>query len=278
MFSGTISGAAGRPVAYDVHPAERRGSSPAVLILHGFKGFKDWGFFPWLAERLAEQGLTAVRINASHAGVGLGSDATEFTRLDLFRRNRPSYELRDLRAVRAALARGELAGGARVPLERIGFLGHSRGGPIAMLAAADSSTAPVVTWASVPTLVWGEAAAAAFEADGVLRVPNARTGQIMELDRTAYDDVVPLPAELDLAPCLPRIGERLLLVHGEDDPTVPVAAAMKLRDAASGRAHVLRVPGADHVFGARHPFTGPTPALERALAATAEHFREAFFA
>jgi hypothetical protein len=30
-------------------------------VLHGFKGFKDWGMFPPFADRLARAGFTAVR-------------------------------------------------------------------------------------------------------------------------------------------------------------------------------------------------------------------------
>ena len=33
---------------------------PAVLILHGFKGFMDWGFFPLFQRGLAESGFLAV--------------------------------------------------------------------------------------------------------------------------------------------------------------------------------------------------------------------------
>jgi len=34
----------------DLRFRESNKNSPAVLLCHGFKGFKDWGFFPLLAE------------------------------------------------------------------------------------------------------------------------------------------------------------------------------------------------------------------------------------
>ena len=34
-----------------------------VVIVHGFKGFKDWGFFPWLGEHLCAAGFAIVRFN-----------------------------------------------------------------------------------------------------------------------------------------------------------------------------------------------------------------------
>ena len=42
---------------------------PAVVVLHGFKGFKDWGMFPVFSERLARAGVTAVTPNLSGSGV-----------------------------------------------------------------------------------------------------------------------------------------------------------------------------------------------------------------
>jgi dienelactone hydrolase len=73
-----------------------------------------------------------------------------------------------------------------------------------------------------------------------------------------------------------RIAAPWLLVHGEVDATVPVAAAERLFAAARGprrKLHLLPVPGGDHTFGARHPWTGPTPALIQALNATQRWFR-----
>ena len=51
--------------------------APAVVICHGFKGFKDWGFFPEVAAALAASGYLAISFNFS--GSGIGSDLCDFT-------------------------------------------------------------------------------------------------------------------------------------------------------------------------------------------------------
>ena len=89
----------------DVRAAERRSPRPAVVIVHGFKGFKDWGMFPPLAERLARAGFTAVSFNLSGSGV---DDAGEFTLPERFGRNTFSAELEDLGRVIDALGAGRL--------------------------------------------------------------------------------------------------------------------------------------------------------------------------
>ena len=63
-----LTGADGGPLRGDIRTAG--GARPAVVICHCFKGFKDWGFFPPLADRLARAGFTAVSFNFSGAGVG----------------------------------------------------------------------------------------------------------------------------------------------------------------------------------------------------------------
>ena len=73
------------------------GALPAVLIMHGFKGFMDWGFFPELSGRVARAGLVAVSMNAS--GSGIGDDPVAFTEEEAFARNTYSRELEDMALV-----------------------------------------------------------------------------------------------------------------------------------------------------------------------------------
>src|SRR6185436_8082220 len=75
-----------------------------VLVLHGFKGFMDWGFHPELARRLAARGLAAVHFNFS--GSGLGEDGERFTEERAFFENTPTRELEDVERVRAWLDSG----------------------------------------------------------------------------------------------------------------------------------------------------------------------------
>src|SRR3954469_18486308 len=99
-----LSGALG-PILIDVRSGGRSSSRPAVVVVHGFKGFKDWGMFPHLAERLALAGLTALTLNLSGSGV---DDAGEFSLPDRFGHNTFSAELQDVRGVIDSLMAGSL--------------------------------------------------------------------------------------------------------------------------------------------------------------------------
>ena len=119
----------------NLHAVESSGSKqPLLIFCHGFKGFKDWGMFPPLAERLAQAGFTAVLPNLSGSGV---DDSGEFTWPERFGHNTFSAELADVNSVLTALRAGKLD---VAPPKGVGLIGHSRGGGICILLAARDPT------------------------------------------------------------------------------------------------------------------------------------------
>ena len=80
--------------------------SSAIVVCHGFKGFKDWGFFPYLADCLAA-GTGAMVISFNFSGSGIGPDLESFTEHSrhVYPRQRLSpYTLDGLPASRPAAA------------------------------------------------------------------------------------------------------------------------------------------------------------------------------
>src|SRR3954470_13329220 len=180
----SIAGALG-PLLVDVRAGGRSSPRPAVVILHGFKGFKDWGMFPPLAERLARAGFTAVSPNFSGSGV---DDSGDFSRPELFGHNTFTAELQDTQSVLDALWRGEL--GVPGP-SSVGLLGHSRGGGISVLQTArDPRVNALVTWASISTVQrWSSSERATWRLAAKSEVRNARTGQVLPLYTDVLDDI-----------------------------------------------------------------------------------------
>jgi uncharacterized protein len=141
-----IEGSLGE-ILIDVRAAGRDSPRPAIVVVHGFKGFKDWGMFPPLGERLARAGFATVTFNLSGSGV---DDNGEFVWPDRFGHNTFSAELHDLGLLTDALGRGELG---VAPPTTIGLVGHSRGGGIAVLhAAQDRRVQALVTWSSISSV------------------------------------------------------------------------------------------------------------------------------
>jgi dienelactone hydrolase len=264
----TLPGALGE-ILIDVRSANRADSGPAVVVLHGFKGFKDWGMFPPLADRLARAGFTAVSCNVSGSGV---DDSGRFSLPERFGHNSFSAELRDAAAVLAALDRGEL--GVPRPTT-IGLVGHSRGGGMAVLLAAQPSRlSAVATWAAISHVRrWSADQVATWRTQGKLDIVNARTGEVLPMYHETLDDVEANgDRSLDIAAAAARVGIPWLLIHGESDEAVPVSEAHRLLAAAGTGVESLLLAGAGHTFGAVHPFAGMTPSLERAFEATVSFF------
>ncbi len=269
----TLPGALG-DILTDVRAGGRSSPRPAVVVLHGFKGFKDWGMFPPFAERLARAGMTAVTPNVSGSGV---DDSGEVVWPERFGHNSFSAELKDVGGVLDALAGGELG---VAPPSSIALVGHSRGGGIAILQTArDPRIRSLVTWAAVSSVQrWSREERSAWRAAGKLAVKNARTGQVLPLYTDVLDDIESNAAPLDIEDAAKRVAVPWLLIHGTDDEAVSFAEAELLRAAAPPASTTfLPVVGAGHTFGAQHPWKGSNPQLDRVfdatLSAVSEHLR-----
>lgn len=253
-------------ILVDVRAAGRHTARPAVVVVHGFKGFKDWGLWPPLAERLARAGFSAVTLNLSGSGV---DDTGEFVFPERFGHNTFSAELQDVRRVVDALFAGELAVAAPTAL---GLLGHSRGGGVSVLAAAaDPRVGALVTWAAISTVErWPAAHRGAWREAGVVEVKNARTGQVLPHYTDVLDDIERNGQALDIEAAAARIAVPWLIVHGSEDETVALSEGERLSAAAPPGSRFLPVEGAGHTFGAVHPWRGSTPELDRAMNASLE--------
>ena len=260
-LGGTIHGVLDLP--------EAPGPRPTVLDCHGFKSFMEWGFHPYLADLLAARGFTVVRFSFTSSGMRPGDDLV--TDLDAFATTTFGNDVEEIQAVLAALAGGRLAAG-RVDADRMALLGHSRGGGTSILtASADPwrhQLKALVTWAAVGTFDrLTEQEKDQWRQHGSMPVVNGRTNQQLRLDLSILDDGAARRADYDLEAAAGRVEAPWLLLHGDNDETVPVAEARSLA-AASGKLELEIIPEGNHTFGAQHPFVGPTPHLTQVMNAT----------
>jgi len=240
-----------------------RDPAPYVVLCHGFKGFMDWGFFPALSRAIAGAGLVAVSMNAS--GSGVGDDPLAMDDDEAFFRDTYTRQLEDIARVRAFARRIDGVD----PSSEVLF-GHSRGGGMMVVSAAETAPAAVALWAAIDDADrFDEDTKATWRREGVLRVPNGRTGQIHRMSVEALHDLELHRERLDVLAAAARVDAPLLALHGSADTTVRPEAAARIADAAPrGTYRILE--GADHAFGARHPCPDPSelPLLRTAIDAT----------
>ena len=253
----TIDSREGLPIRGDLDvPEDPRA---LVVIVHGFKGFKDWGFFPWLGEQLQRERAAVCRFNMSRSGIGENPET--FERLDLFADDTYSAQVADLLDV-------VLWCQARVDLPTF-LLGHSRGGGVALLAAERvEKLCGVAAWNAIARVDrWDEATKAQWRRDGFQDVINARTKQVMRMSTRMLDDYEQHRHDLDILGAVVKLEVPLLVVHGGRDESVPPGESREI--AAYARdASLVTIANASHTFNAIHPLVNVPLELSLAAAAT----------
>lgn len=255
-----LTGPHGKPILIDIFYAVTGGPKPVVIYAHGFNGFKDWGNFDLIAKQFAAQGFAFVKFNFSHNGTTL-QQPEDFADLEAYSENNYTKELDDLGAVINWVTSPDNPHSAAIDATNICLLGHSRGGGIAILKAAeDSRIAKLVTWASVsecktPWGSWPSERLAKWEEEGVTYMENSRTKQQMPLKYQLYLDYQNNTPRLDIQKAMSGLQMPVLICHGTADTSVSVSKAYDLN--SWNNNSVLVLTDSDHVFGRKHPWTEP---------------------
>jgi pimeloyl-ACP methyl ester carboxylesterase len=258
----------------NIHAAQStEGAQPILLFCHGFKGFKDWGSFPYAAEALSRRGIVTIRFNFSCNGVG--ESMTEFDELEKFAVNTYAREIADLAILTNWITENRLPISANVDKTRLFIVGHSKGGGDAILFGANHPLVRgIITWNGIADVNLFDAKLRQEIAEkGVGYIPNARTGQQMPISRVVIDDVDQNREEYDLLAKVAQMEQPLMIIQGEKDYERLVKGAERLHAAArSSQLHWIK--DGDHTWNTRHPFAGTTPQLEEAIEVTVRFIRE----
>ncbi|TSJ44176.1 alpha/beta hydrolase [Mucilaginibacter corticis] len=251
----TLPGAKGRAMLMDLTYDSRHKTAPLVIFAHGFKGFKDWGTHNLVANYFAQNGYRFLKFNFSHNGT-TPDNPIDFADLIAFSDNTFSIELDDLKAVIDFACNGSAIPRA----DGVYLIGHSMGGGISIIKTAeDKRVKKLVSMASLATFynLWPKAAEEQWRLQGILYMLNSRTNQQMPLKSTLLDDMHRNPGRLDILAKAATITQPWLIVHGDEDKTVPLSHAEDLKK-AQPKAELSIIKNGDHTFGGTHPYAANT--------------------
>ncbi len=206
------------------HPAEKRAPA-AVILCHGMESTKESEKLMAISRTLAEKGVRALRFDFACSGES-GGKFEEITY---------SGEVEDLQAAFDFLCPHQA--------ERIGLLGSSMGGTVALLLAARDSRAKALVTIAAP-IHPEKITESLLSQEEVLHW--RQTGFLIyhgrRINVSFLDDV----QRLNISQAARTISCPVLVIHGDRDTTVPVDEAYELYGDLPRPKKLCILRGADH--------------------------------
>jgi esterase/lipase len=243
---------------------------PIVIFCHGYKGFKDWGYWNAMAEKYAEENLFFIKFNFSHNG-GTINNPIDFPDLTAFGENNFIKELDDLETVISWITSPINSYSKEINTKEIILIGHSRGGGIVTIKASeDKRITKVITLAGVSNYksrfpVGQELAH--WEREGVTFIENSRTKQQMPHYFQFYTNFIENEQRLTISKAIKNLSKPYLIVHGTADETVTLKEAKDLHS-WNTKSELFTIQNANHVFGSSHPCDKETLPVDLQIAIT----------
>lgn len=240
----------GRKFLADVYTPESAEKLPLVIFAHGYKGFKDWGAWNLMAEKFAKAGFLFVSFNFSMNGIEV-ENPSEFTDIEAFSENNYTQELEDLEMIIDYSSKLE-----NVDAKRISLIGHSRGGGICILKAAeDTRISSLITMGSLDSMnrfVTGEKLEN-WKKSGIYETYNSRTKQQMPHKIQFLNDYLENKERLNVEKAAKSLKIPTLIIHGSNDESVEVSAAENLNNWIAN-SKLLLIENTGHTFNSKEPW------------------------
>ncbi len=247
---------------------------PLLTVCHGFKAFKDWGPFPAIGRFFAEHGFVSIVFNFSHNGIG--DEPRKFSEREKFSVNTISQELEDVETILNAVDGNNFSD---VPVDRskIGIIGHSRGGGVAIIKAKEDERIKAVSgWSTISHFDrYTEEQKRRWREKGFVDLPSMNALSIFRMTTAFLDDLDANAGRLNILKAVKQLHKPFLIIQGTADIPVPKKEAETLYDSSDkSLTEIVFLEGAGHMYGARHPYKKESPNMTRVLELTSTWFHK----
>jgi len=244
-------------------------SKPFVLLIHGFRAFKDWGFFPYFAEKIAEFGYFASTIDFS-LNTLIDKEKCLFD-MERFSKNTVTQEISEAKLFCSLLKNQNFIDEEFEKFwnGEIFLIGHSLGGALAIMTAENLPTVrKLVTICSIFDFdIYTERQKEDWLKNGFKEFTDSTTNQKIRLDVNFLLDRLTYSGEKSLTSVVSRLKIPYYILHTEADATVSPKAATILANAVSDKNLMKMeiIKSGNHLLNSSHPFKETNPVLEKII-------------
>ncbi len=227
----------GLGIATEIYRPKKDGKLPVVFLFHGFTGYKESADLVDLADRLAKEGIIAVRFTSSGFGDSDGTLADEY----LFTNYRSDAE-----SIYHYVSRL-----AYVDVTRMGVVGHSMGGKLAVLFCADHPDVTALGVLAAPVSFAGTAYGSLLKDWREKGYFEKVSGRDQKTIRIPYEYVTDVErTEHDVLAAAAKVTRAdAFVMAGLADTEVPWQETRRIYDALQTKKTWNLLPGIPHKYG-----------------------------
>ena len=256
----------------DLYFNKKNGKSPLIIMLHGFKAWRKWGFMPYFSNKLALN--NSIVLNIDHSLNGIVDENIPMFDSEKFSRQTVSQYIEDVKLTIENFKSGLIS---KEILEfwngKIYLVGHSLGAAVSLLVYNKyKNIDKIVILGGISKIdrntirqkeLWKE--------QGYVDIRIAMNNQILKLNYSHIEDKENYSDNI-LIETMQKSQIPVLIIHGGLDMTVKRKEAIDLYENASDKkiTELLIVEKTGHTFGTDFKFTDTNVALEKVIEKTIE--------
>lgn len=211
---------------------------PAIIILHGFTGYKEEAHLEELAKTLANNGFTAIRFDCSGSGESEGTFEKDYL---------VSNYLDDIKSVFNYVRNLKF-----VNKSKIGIVGHSMGGMLSVIFAAMHPEIKICVPISPTTTMtagnWIKEVIGEWRETGWFDKELSRDGSQIRIPFSFIEDA----NKFDAVNYVSKLHCSLLMIVGLTDDTVSPEDSKKIFKIANKPKELIEIKGMGHDYK-KHP-------------------------
>lgn len=224
----------GLKLASIIHYPNKEKQYPAIIILHGFTGYKEEAHLEELARTLVKNGFVAIRFDCSGSGESEGTFEKDYL---------VSNYLKDIECVYHYVRTLKF-----IDENKIGVAGHSMGGMLSIIFASQQPKIALCIAISSPTTMvaadWIKAAMEEWERVGWLYEEISRDGSQIKIPFSFIMDA----NKYDALDFIKKLRCPLLIILGLIDDVVSPNDTREIFKKAKAKKELIEIEGMGHDY------------------------------